>query len=101
MFHDPSLPACTGPIVVAKPAARSARQDTTYHVGGRLSGRVAEDGAEEIRLVDVGDVGVPRQSAVARGIELPGHGDRVIGDIAVLVMVSREPPSSWMKTWIV
>ena len=44
---------------------------------------------------------VVRYAAVAGRVELAGEHDRDVGDVAGLDTVSLEPPTSWMKTWIV
>ena len=93
MFHEPSLPASTWPMMKGVPlGSRVADRVTSISGSGR---------AEEVGLGDVGDVdGARRQAAVGRRIELAGEDDRVVGDVGRVVDGQPEPPSSTTKTWI-
>ena len=75
MFHEPSLPASTWPMHEREPRSEAGSPN-------RVTCRERLGLAEEVGLLDVGDVGgARRQAAVGGRIELAGQDDRVVGHV--------------------
>ena len=93
MFHEPSLPASTWPMMNGVPLGSRVADSVTFESGSDLP---KKSGC--LSLVTL-TVPVDRPLSVA-GFNWPERTIEASATWATLVTVSREPPSSWMKTWI-
>src|SRR5271154_5075372 len=93
MFHEPSLPASTWPMMKEGPLGSRVADKVTVESGWDLPKK-----SGWVTLV-VLIVPVERPLSEA-GLSWPDRTIELSATWAVLSTVSREPPSSWMKTWI-